>query len=108
MVQLQSFPAWRKVEANDRWQKLPSKIREIKEVYRLRAVEWVNRFLCDQEIGPSSLDRTWFGKSFVRLLQVPVTILFSSYFFSISLAKLEASTTNRTWDGDPGCGQYEE
>ena len=47
-------------------------------------------------------------KNFVRLVQELGLKIFSHYLFSILLPKLLASTTNRTLDGDHGCGRYEK
>jgi hypothetical protein len=53
-----------------------------------------------------AIDGTLFDKSFARIVWMPVAEIFSSYFFSISLAKHLASTTNQTLDGDLGSHRF--
>jgi hypothetical protein len=72
-----------------------------------RAGEWVYSFFYHQENRVPPMDTTWFGKSFVRVVQELAVKIVGQCFFSILHAKLQASTTNRTLGGDHGCGRYE-
>jgi hypothetical protein len=64
--------------------------------------------LCYQENRVSPKDRTWLGKSFVRIVQVLELKSFGFYFFAILLSKPLASTTSRTLGEDPGSDRFVE